>query len=159
VPVSGCSGLSHIFVQSLVGWFQLGGWVVSRRWVKVADPRPKRVVCGQPARRQFWGALGFHTSSALVPYTVMNKGVYVATLRRHLLPLLTRKRGLLFQQVSVVCCQCDWPLLTLHTVRRTTHRPTRPTASRPSSLQTEYASCSGPLSPRISPRWRTRGAP
>ncbi len=62
-----------------------------------AEPTVERVQTAQPARRQFWGTLGYSRSSPLVPYTAMDGPTYVATLTSHLLPLLGA-RGLQFQQ-------------------------------------------------------------
>ena len=58
-----------------------------------------RTVVAQPARLQFWGALGYHGSTALVPYGRMDAAMYITVLKAHLPPLLAARRGLRFQQV------------------------------------------------------------
>ena len=62
-----------------------------------------RTVAAQPARRQFWGALGFRGSSSLVSYQRLDSAAYTAILATHLQPLLAARRGLRFQQDNAPC--------------------------------------------------------
>ena len=60
--------------------------------------RKKRIVRAHPPSCQLWAAVGWRRSTSLVPRSVMNAGVYIATLRRHLPAVLNIRRGMMFQQ-------------------------------------------------------------
>ncbi len=68
-----------------------------RAWTSGA--RKERIVSGYPAKAMFWGGLGLRRSTSLVRADRMNTGVYIMTLRRHMLPVLRPRKRMTFQQV------------------------------------------------------------
>ncbi len=71
-----------------------------RRGAWTRGARKQRTVASFPRSMQFWAAISMWGSTSLIrSEDKMNSEVYMSVIKKHLLPLMHKKRGSIFQQV------------------------------------------------------------